>query len=612
MLKTLARAAAAVDWGSPATRQTMAGLWHTVTGHDPDTVRRQAMEKRVEHLEALTSQLSQLRGAAAPDAATAGAAQAGGPPAADLGEIIRRLSVAGQSVDEALRFARDDGPNHPEAVRRLMRAQEIVTTLEREDLRPEVLVRLPPEQRAWAEAVMPTLRTARQALHNEQDASPATVESITRAADGIGRVQTQLRVARAMGWSAPEPSVEQLPAEEGQPYSRYAPDMDVATGCLPCGRAHLSGAVGMARNTAALARERGMADPDVQAHIQMASEEIVGLWQDDWTPEKVLASPEGERTILEATIPRIRQAHARLEAARTPDELDAAVAELVDAREAFAAMDQGGAPPAAASAAMIAQHEPTGMDRSHRVRLPAWMYSAPTTATEDEATAPADSAVAFDSLMRALGDRGVKVRIRNLPSTEQGTLEGEYLFGANSILLNAATLARDPYAVQVLAHEAAHALEDNPRCHTYDASVPYDQRTEEQMAQDASLIAMLDAGLPVELQDGTELAPGERRIDYDRLRASLAPQDYARLLWASAWISDAMRGAPRDYAAVTCPPTTAPADPKAPDPKAAYDLSSGEVGKALEALGTTGLEMAVPQAIPVVAVIDALKAGKKS
>jgi hypothetical protein len=326
---------------------------------------------------------------------------------------------------------------------------------------------------------------------------------------------------------------------------------------LPCGRAHLSRAVGMVRNLGRLAQQRGMADPDVQSHIQMASEEIEGLWQDDWTPEKIAASPPEEQAILERIVPRLRAVHEHLEAARTPSELQQVVDELASVNEEFVRMDQGRST-RSDTAAMIVATEPA-MDHSHRILPPSWLYEPPSTETVMEATAPPDSAVAFDNLVRALGDRGVRVRWRNLQATPEGVLEGQYVFGTNTILLGAATLARDPYAVQVLAHEAAHALADNPACHTYNEEVPYRERPEERLAQSASLIAMLEDGLPVELQDGSELAPGDRRVDWDGLRAAMAPDDYARLLWTSAWIADAMDGAPRDYRAVSCPPTSLPA-----------------------------------------------------
>jgi hypothetical protein len=541
MLKQLAKIASGIDWTNPQIPELAAAFYRTVTGSHPDTIRRDALEARVAVLERLTNSLASVGTRSAPRA-TSGA----------MDQVIDRLVVAGQQVDEALRFAREDGVAHPEAAKRLARAQEVVTGIERETMRPEVLVSLSPGERAWAETILPELRRARQALHSAPGGGPATIDSITTAAADLGRIQTQLRVARALGWRPPDSasaSASASASSASDSYSRYAPDMRVDVGCLPCGRAHLSGAVGMVRNLAAMARERGMADPEVQARIQMASEEITGLWTDDWTPEKVAASPPHERAILEATIPRLRAAHNRLEAARTPQELEQVVGELVTIQDVFTQMDR------ARSAAMLVPTE-KAVGPTHRVTLPAWTYEPPSEAVAMEATSPPDTALAFDRLVRALEERGVRVRFRNLPATETGILEGRYVFDANTINLGAAAMSKDSYAVQILAHEAAHALNDSPRCHIYAAEVPYEERPEEQLAQAVSLISLLEAGLPVELEDGSELLPGERRIDWDSLRASMAPEEYARLLWTSAWVTDAIQGVPRDYSAETCPPTT--------------------------------------------------------
>lgn len=626
MLRTLAGLAQSVNWASPQTAQAIAGMYTRLTQGSPKAQEKGVMEQRIADLESLTAKMRQ----AVPDPWTSSMPAPADSPASgvnrvNLDQAVDELRVTGQSLDEALRFARKDGLKHPESLRRLSRAQEKLTGLERETLRPEVLAGLPAGQRAWAEHVMDDIRTARQLVHNEVDGSPATVASLTRAADAVGRVQTKLRVARITGWAPPiaagaAPGTSP-PAEEGPaPYSRYAPDMAVATGCLPCGRAHLSAAAAMGDNTLAMLQNHGLADPSVQEHVQLVSEELEGLWQDDWTPAKIAASPPDEQAILQATIPALRAAHTQLEAARTPVELETALREIRDIRERFFAMDQGGqggtrAPiplPEVASAAYITGHEPTGLSRHHRLEPRPWIgYVGPTQETEETTSAPADPAVAFGDLIRALGDRGVKVRFRNLPSTPEGTLEGEYVFDTNTILLSAATLAKDPYGVQVLAHEAAHALEDNPACHTYNAEVPYEERTEERMASDASFIALVEAGLPIELSDGSVVEGSDRRVDYDSLRAGLSTEDYARIVWTSAWIADALRSEPRDYAAVTCPPTSLPlkvgrgaaadvANPYASPPVALKPLAEG--------VGEVALGTAIPAIVPLEVAFNAAAA----
>ena len=555
-----------IPWDHPLVQAGMRHGIQLLTGTDEASLRRE-QQRQMDELFRRHEELLQRFSAAAPVAAPqAGTTMAEPRPGDPLAPIIERLTVVGVSVDEALRFAREDGVSHPEAAKRIARAQEELVAIERHDLRPEVIVSLPPAQRAVVEGQMQALREARQALHNGPGGAPPTLESITRAGATIGDVATRLRVARAVGGGGvdhpgPAPKASSQTISQGPvPYSRYAPEMEVAAGCLPCGRAHLAGAVGELRSAAALAQERGMADPEVQSAVQSASEELQGLWTDDWTEEKIAASPPGDQAILREFLPRLKDLHGRLEAARTPEELAAVTDALAATREEFVRRDlsRAGAQAPASVPAMVVRGipVPTG---THAVEEPPWLYSPPTPVDVAATTVPTDTARAFDQLVGALTARGVKVRIRNLWSSEEGVTEGAYVPETNTIVLGPAALAKDAYAVQVLAHEASHALNDHPPCRVYNAAeLPYEERQEEQLARDVSVLALLEADLPVELQDGREIEPGEREIDWQALRSSLDPADYARLVWTARWVADAMSGVPRDYAADTCPPTALP------------------------------------------------------
>lgn len=545
-----------IPWDHPLVQQGMTHVARRLAGADEASM-AQAREKRLDDLFARQDALLDRYARAAPPGAVVAAkvkvAEAA-PPAAvatpvpaeptDLGPILARLTEAGASVDEALRFVREDGAQHPEAVRRLARAQEDLVMLERVDLRPSVLAGLPEGQRRVAEANMQALREARQALHNAPDGGPPTAESIGVASARLEAVTTQLRVAKAVT----------MAPTAAEPYSRYAPDMDVSVGCLPCGRAHLAGTVGAMRGVTALAQERGMADPQVQAGLLAANKELVALWADDWTEEKVAASPPEDREIMEEAIPRLRAAQARLEAASTPEDVAAVTEELVATREVFMARDLGRGQAAVPS--MIVKALPVGPG-THRVDRPDWLYSPPTPLDVAATTVPTDTARAFDSLVGALAQRGVKVRIRNLWANGESVTEGAFNPDTRTIVMAPAALAKDAYSVQVLSHEAAHALRDVPPCHLYnEANVAYEDRDEEALARDVSVVALVKAGLPIELMNGYELEPGEREIDYSLLQSELPEAAYAALLWEAQWVSDALQGAPRDYAAQECPPTT--------------------------------------------------------
>jgi hypothetical protein len=558
----------------PLGQQAVGHLSRRLMGADEETVQRQREERLDRLFERQTALLERLE-AAAPAGTSAAVASVAvvETPQGDIAQVLSRLTAAGASVDEALRFVREDGVDHPEAQRRLARAQEDLVVLERVDLRPSALAGLPEGQRRAVEANMQAIREARQALHNAPGGGPPTPDSIAQAAARLEGVTTQLRVAKVVEegvTNTATPVGPQTPASPGPvtntatPYSRYAPDMEVSVGCLPCGRAHLAGTVGAMKDVAAKAVERGMGDPEVQAGILAAQKELVALWQDDWTEEKVQASPEADRAIMEEAIPRLRAAQARLEAAQTPEDVAAVTEELVETREAFMAADiersaRPSAPPLVAAIgavpALVTKALPAGAG-THRVDPPDWLYSAPTPVDIAATTVQTDAARAFDSLVGALAQRGVKVKVRNLWSDGESVTEGAFNPALRTIVMAPAALSKDAYSVQVLAHEAAHALGDVPPCHTYnEAELPYDERAEEDLARDVSVVALVEAGLPIELANGYELEPGEREVDYTLLQTELPPDVYAKLRWEARWISDALTGAPRDYAAQECPPT---------------------------------------------------------
>jgi hypothetical protein len=549
-----------IDWTDPNVHRGLVGLYRQLTGTDEATLQRKSTEERIRRLEEMQLKLSEILAGNGLPSGQVQTATVTATEVFDPDTIVDRLTVVSGDIAEALRFARTDGIDHPEAVRRMVHAQEVLDTLERYDLRPSVLSSADPKVRSVLEGqVLPAVRAGRQALHNSGSGGPPTVESLGDASAKIQRAAVQMRVLGATGGA--NPNIPVPPPPSSSVPSQYAPEMAVDTGCLPCGRAHIGAVAGTLETGARLASERGWDHPDTQAAIQTAAEELDMIALYDWTPDRIARTPEEDRRILEAFAPRVQELRSRISDVHDPQSLRDLASQAKDLHRAFVEQDMARA--SGRSAAMITRTLPTVADDSHRIRPPAWWYTPPTEVTIGQTTVPTDTARAFDNLTRALNQRGVRVRVRNLPtSPELGVLEGSYLFDSNAIVLGPAALAKDAYAVQILAHEAAHALADNPACHVYNASVPYGERVEEQMAQYASLIALNETGLPIELADLTEVPPGSRQIDWDLLRAELSPQDYSRLLWTSAWIADALQGIPRDYAAEMCPPTTLTALPR--------------------------------------------------
>jgi hypothetical protein len=552
-MQSVARVVARIDWTDPQVQQLMAVLWRSVAGGPSATDRAQAQaEAQIRATERLAAALAGGgSGRAAPPDAPAPPWTA--PPAA-VPTVLEAITVMSGDLKESLRFAREDGVTHPEVVRRLAHVQEVVDTVERLDLRPEVLTTLPAAQRAVLEQqVLPTLRRARQAVHNGPDGGPPTVESLTEAAAALGTAATALRVTQAAapvagfaGAALPRP------VDAPSAPSAYAPDLAVDTGCLPCGRAHLGAVAGTLARAAAAAQAQGWADPDAQAALQTAAEELAMIEAYDWTPERIARSPAPDKALLERYAPQVAALRAQVATVRDPAGLAGLAAQAQQLRDAFVRDDlaRAGGPGVAAHITAT----PWTEQGHHTVTPPPWWYAPPTVLTVGATTVPTDTARAFDQLATALHDRGVRIRIRTTPTTAEGVLEGAYLPEQQAIILSPAALAKDAYAVQVLAHEAAHALADAPACHAYDASRPYAERPEEQFAEAASVIALDQAGLPVELFDGTEVPPGTRQVDWALVEATQSPAEVTRLRWVSQWIADAIQGVPRDYATPACPP----------------------------------------------------------
>lgn len=92
------------------------------------------------------------------------------------------ITVAG-TLKEALRFARDEGLNHPEVLDRLDAAAEEIAVMERFDLAPERIANAPPEEKEVIRKVLPQIRNLRQKLINEIDSVEDLEETAATAAE---------------------------------------------------------------------------------------------------------------------------------------------------------------------------------------------------------------------------------------------------------------------------------------------------------------------------------------------------------------------------------------------------------------------------------------------
>ncbi len=96
--------------------------------------------------------------------------------------------------------------------------------------------------------------------------------------------------AQGVVFTEPEPA-------KAEPYSRYAPDMDVSVGCVPCTRAHLATISGAMQ----------------QGDVAAAREEITALLEYDLTPEKLAATPEQDRAVLAKYADRMKGMNSALQ-----------------------------------------------------------------------------------------------------------------------------------------------------------------------------------------------------------------------------------------------------------------------------------------------------------
>ena len=305
--------------------------------------------------------------------------------------------------------------------------------------------------------------------------------------------------------------------------------------------------------------------PEVQPRIADAVSDLaaaerlqVGVWDDELatrlrrvrqqasrpeTPDQLVeAAREADAVSLEAN----RQVFA----GRSPAELRQLADEVRRLRDEFNT---------ARRQQPTAMLGPSTRHRGESHQVPRHVVDRFTTPTEQVVEAVTDRenlARAYDNLETAIEGRGTRVRYRNLPSTEDVTLFGLYDPTSDTMLLDSFTkTARDSFAFQVLAHETAHALVDGPSCRGqgYQPGLEYSEQPSEIAAQTASLAAMLELGLPVELADGTELPPGERLVDWRKVEAVLGTDAAADTRWAAEWIARAARGEDSTLLREICP-----------------------------------------------------------
>ena len=111
---------------------------------------------------------------------------------------IGHLGTCTGVLNEAMRFARSDGINSAEVIDRVSMCMDEISALERIDLRPEMLVSLPPWERKLANNVLNKSRGIRhrlEGLGNVSDLEDVAAETQTLRKE-VGRAWFQQRLSK--------------------------------------------------------------------------------------------------------------------------------------------------------------------------------------------------------------------------------------------------------------------------------------------------------------------------------------------------------------------------------------------------------------------------------
>jgi hypothetical protein len=108
------------------------------------------------------------------------------------------LTTIAGALEEGLRFAREGGIMHPEAIRRLSLADKEVNIMERIDLAPEMVQKSPAEDQELVKYFQPKIRKIRQDIGNI-----TSVEDMEKAAAESSELANEFRLKQMMRY---EPS----------------------------------------------------------------------------------------------------------------------------------------------------------------------------------------------------------------------------------------------------------------------------------------------------------------------------------------------------------------------------------------------------------------------
>ncbi|GAJ09095.1 unnamed protein product [marine sediment metagenome] len=120
------------------------------------------------------------------------------------------LSEVSGALGEAVRFARTEGMGSREVIRRVRHARDELNAMERFDLAPEELARLPEDEKAVARWTLPQSRDLRHMLNSMQ--SVDDLEQAAARASNIADEFAERLISCKSGYLETKPETE-LPPE---------------------------------------------------------------------------------------------------------------------------------------------------------------------------------------------------------------------------------------------------------------------------------------------------------------------------------------------------------------------------------------------------------------
>jgi len=231
-------------------------------------------------------------------------------------QLCDELTAISGELDEALRFAREDGIDHNESMLRLRMTKKRISDetegqilkIERDYLSPANIANLTGDEKKVIDHVLPQIRRLRQQVLNNMN----TIEGIEKSSAMANNIAVQLKVAMA---------VMAQKNKNPKPYSNYAPNMNVDTGCIECGKAHIIMADEAIKNAANIAKEKGFANDRVQKNLIIAQKELSAMLDYDFTPEKIENMVGEEKELLKRYRPEIINLYKDLSNMESEEEL---------------------------------------------------------------------------------------------------------------------------------------------------------------------------------------------------------------------------------------------------------------------------------------------------